>query len=546
MAFDTPTRLAATTLIVRDQAAGFEVLMVRRSLQASFVPGSHVFPGGAVDDLDGHDEVLACCDETADQAAERLGGMPRAIDHLVAGLRECFEECGLWLGAPGELPATDLQAWRDRLRSGEVGLAEVSRALGLRLATRQLAPWSHWVTPIDLPKRFDTRFFVTVAPPGQTPSVDAAETIGLSWVSPREALQAHARGEFAMEFATRHTLASLAGFERVSDLMAHAHTPRPIEPHHPRAARDARGARVVLLPGDFAYAEVQRLDPRGTASATAAIVTGVPVRLGERVWRLTAPNAGAMTGPGTNTYLVGRDDRHVVIDPGPVIDAHIDAILQATQGRIDAVLVTHTHPDHSPAAARLATLTGAECVGLAPPPHGRQDHGFAPTREPADGEVFEWAGVRLQAVHTPGHASNHVCWWLQEDGLVFTGDHLMQGSTVVIDPPDGDMAVYLRSLRMLPQRLPGLAWLAPGHGFLMDQPERAIERLVRHRLAREDKVRQALRAVQPASLDQLLDRVYDDVPQALHPVARRSLWAHLLKLVADGEVHEADGLWRMA
>jgi glyoxylase-like metal-dependent hydrolase (beta-lactamase superfamily II) len=303
---------------------------------------------------------------------------------------------------------------------------------------------------------------------------------------------------------------------------------------------------VVLLPGDPAYAEVQRLDPKGTASATAAIVTGVPVRLGEAVWRLTAPNAGRMTGPGTNTYLVGRGGRHVVIDPGPVIESHIEAILQATGGQVDAVLVTHTHPDHSPAAARVAALTGAPCIGLAPPPHGRQDHGFAPTREPADGEVFEWAGCRLQAVHTPGHASNHVCWWLEQDGLLFTGDHLMQGSTVVIDPPDGDMAVYLRSLRMLPQRLPGLAWLAPGHGFLIAQPEQAIERLVQHRLAREDKLRRALQAAQPASLDELLGRVYDDVPPALHPVARRSLWAHLLKLVADGEVNEVEGHWRIA
>lgn len=544
MAFDTPARLAATTLILRPQPTGFQVLMVRRSLQASFMPGSHVFPGGAVDDNDAHADLLACCDETAEEAARRLG-FPRAIDHLVAALRECYEECGLWLGA-GAVAHPDAPLWRERLRRGEASLAQASRAMGLCLGTRSLAPWSHWVTPIDLPKRFDTRFFVTLAPAGQEPTVDAAETIALRWVAPLEALELYEQGQFSMEFATRETLRSLSVFPDLDALMDHARQPRRLETHHPRAARDGRGGRVVILANHPAYAEIQRLDPAGTTSARAAIVPGEAVRLAPTVWRLTAPNPGVMTGPGTNTYLVGRDGRYLVIDPGPRVDTHLDAILAVTGGAIDALLVTHTHIDHSPAADRLAALTGARRIGLPPPPHGRHDGEFTPDLEPADGQVIEAAGVRLEAVHTPGHASNHVCWWLAEEGMLFTGDHLMQGSTVVIDPPDGDMAAYLRSLRMLPGRLPGLAWLAPGHGFLVAEPQRAIERLIAHRLAREDKVRRALAAQGEAGLDELLPRVYDDVPGGLHPVARRSLLAHLLKLREDGEALEAGERWRLA
>ncbi len=144
-------------------------------------------------------------------------------------------------------------------------------------------------------------------------------------------------------------------------------------------------------------------------------------------------------------------------------------------------------------------------------------------------------------VHTPGHASNHLCYLLEEEATLFTGDHVMQGSTVVIDPPDGDMAEYLASLEGLLDE--GLEWLAPGHGFLIAQPADEIRRLVRHRLAREAKVAERLRASGPTSLDALLPRVYDDVPEGLHPVARRSLLAHLLKLASDGRAREAGGEW---
>jgi glyoxylase-like metal-dependent hydrolase (beta-lactamase superfamily II) len=253
-----------------------------------------------------------------------------------------------------------------------------------------------------------------------------------------------------------------------------------------------------------------------------------------------------MTGPGTNTYLVGDAARGAwtVIDPGPADPAHLRALQAAAPGPIERILVTHTHKDHSPGAAELARATGAPVLGRrALHPHG-QDESFEPQREVADGEVFPVGeGLALKAVHTPGHASNHLCFLLPHERMLFTGDHVMQGSTVVINPPDGDMAAYLDALRALLE-VP-LDWLAPGHGFLVARPRAVIEALIRHRLAREARVLEAMKALAPAPIDTLLPRVYADVPPALHPMARRSLLAHLLKLQGDGIAALRDETWAL-
>jgi glyoxylase-like metal-dependent hydrolase (beta-lactamase superfamily II) len=246
-----------------------------------------------------------------------------------------------------------------------------------------------------------------------------------------------------------------------------------------------------------------------------------------------------MTGPGTNTYIVGDADL-AVIDPGPEIDSHIGLILEL--GRIRWILVTHTHPDHSPAAARLHQATGAIRLGLTPPQGQHQDQSFEPDMVPEDGQRLALACGVIKAIHTPGHASNHVCYLLEEDRIVFTGDHVMQGSTVVINPPDGDMAAYLESLRRLDEE--AVDYIAPGHGFLVGDPREMVERLVRHRLLRESKTIGALRVVGPASLEALTPTVYDDVPAFKHGWAARSLLAHLLKLQADGAAAESGGVWR--
>ena len=264
------------------------------------------------------------------------------------------------------------------------------------------------------------------------------------------------------------------------------------------------------------------------------------------VRRLVARNPGFMTGPGTNTYLVGHD-RYLVIDPGPEDAVHTQRILGETGGRIDAVLATHTHPDHSPAAQALADATGAKVMGKAAPVHGRQDSGFKPAVELYDRSEVTAGSFTLLAVHTPGHASNHLCYLLKDTGLLFTGDHLMQGSTVVISPPDGSMTEYLRSLERL-QTMP-VTRLAPGHGHTIDDAQAEIARIITHRLQREAKVVERLGRLGRANLDTLVASVYDDVDARLHPVAKGSLLAHLLKLEEDGRVvrdsPEINALWSL-
>lgn len=258
-------RPAATTLVVRDAALGrLEVLMVRRSAQASFMPGAYVFPGGAVDAADGTATCLRCCDESAAALVQRVGSVTgtgeRASAFAVAALRECFEECGLWLMAPVNAAARagQLPGLRSRLHEGEPfeAVAHEAYAAGWPLATSALAPWSHWVTPLGLPKRFDTLFFVAEAPAGQEPSVDAGETTTLAWVHPREALAAFDRGEFQMEFATVRTMESLAPFaaKSVVALREHATSQRHLPPVHPRLHLGADGRPVdILLPGQPGY-----------------------------------------------------------------------------------------------------------------------------------------------------------------------------------------------------------------------------------------------------------------------------------------------------
>lgn len=300
----------------------------------------------------------------------------------------------------------------------------------------------------------------------------------------------------------------------------------------------------MLKPGDAAYAEIGKLDPAGAGTASCDIVPGVATRLSARVRRVAAPNASFMTGPGTNSYIIGDGDEVTIIDPGPAIESHIDALLEITGGRIRSILATHTHPDHSPAAAILKARTGAELLGRAPPRLELQDQSFEPDRVLADGERIEAGETRFRVIHTPGHASNHLCYLLEDERLLFTGDHVMQGSTVVINPPDGDMTAYLASLRLLQRE--EIDFFAPGHGFLVGEPREMVELLVRHRLFRESKVVNVVQELGAAYLEELVLRVYDDVPEDRHRVASRSLLAHLIKLRDEGRVAERDGRWSLS
>jgi glyoxylase-like metal-dependent hydrolase (beta-lactamase superfamily II) len=306
-----------------------------------------------------------------------------------------------------------------------------------------------------------------------------------------------------------------------------------------------REGPCLIGPTHPAYAEVAMADPQGHGTAFCDIQPGIVTRLSSRVRRLTAPNAGMMTGPGTNSYLIGDGDDIALIDPGPADPDHLRSLLNV-EGRIATIFVTHTHKDHSPAAALLKRETGAVLYGLPPPlsdnkAGDNQDRTFQPDIVLTDGDIVALPSGVLRAIHTPGHASNHLCYLLQDERLLFTGDHVMQGSTVVINPPDGDMAAYVASLNKL--RDERIDYFAPGHGFIIGRPADMIDRLLRHRNLREKKTLTGLKSFGRANLDELTPIVYDDVPPQKHPWAARSLLAHLIKLEAEGAVTLTDGIW---
>ena len=252
--------------------------------------------------------------------------------------------------------------------------------------------------------------------------------------------------------------------------------------------------------------------------------------LSARVRRIVAPNHGPMTGPGTNTYVVGETDL-VLVDPGPAEPTHVEAILDCVGDQLKFIACTHTHPDHSPAAACLAEVTGAKMIGRVTADDQHQDLTFRPAAQIEDDDCISGEGWTLRAIRTPGHVDNHVCFLLEEEGMVFAGDHIMNGSTVVIVPPGGNMADYIASLRRLLDY--DVKVVAPGHGELIPDCRGEVEKLVRHRLMREAKVASALDSV-PQSLDGLVVRVYDDVDPVMHEWAKLSLLAHLIKLEGEG------------
>ena len=544
-------RHSASLIVLRDGVDGLEVLMLRRAERAGDQnSGAAVFPGGHLDATDTRAHPL-CIGLTDAQASSRLGIAAGGLNYWVAALRECFEESGLLLAVDAADHWADLEALgdedavmalRQRLNAGEVDIASLCEQHGWRLATDRVPYFSHWLTPPGRPKRFDTRFFVAVAPPRQGARVDATESAELMWLKPADALAAER--QLKLMLVTEETLRALSKFERAADVLAFATQPREVPLMMPRIGRSAQGMRPVL-PTHWAYAEIGRLDPDGRGDVGIELVPGRAVRLSPRIVRVTADNGSVMTGPGTNSYFVGDPGGPcALIDPGPDDATHVQALLDAAPGPITRILVTHTHKDHSPAAQALKAATGAPLFGRVANFPEWQDVAFRPDTALAHGErIALGADTTLRVIHTPGHASNHLCYLLEQENLLFTGDHLMQGSTVVINPPDGDMQAYLQSLRMLLDE--DLEWLAPGHGFLIERPHDVVHKTIAHRLQREAKVVAAIEQLGRGDIDALLPLVYADVSPKLHAVAARSLRAHLLKLHADGRADEAQGQWSL-
>ena len=265
-----------------------------------------------------------------------------------------------------------------------------------------------------------------------------------------------------------------------------------------------------------------------------------PIRLTNNIHRLTSKNASQMTGPGTNTYIVGRS-RFVVIDPGPALEPHIQNILYNFGHSIEAIMVTHTHKDHSPAAKVIAKETGAQLFGTVIKNDGHQDPTFSTTKNIDDGQTFKFSEVDVKAIQTPGHVANHICYLIESDKFLITGDHLMEGTTVVIIPPSGNMKDYMESLRKL--LFFDFDYIGPGHGKVIRKPKREIERVYQHRLKREKKILKIITEAEPSTIDELTKKAYGDVNESLHFWASKSLLAHLIKLESEQLVIQKKGKW---
>lgn len=289
-----------------------------------------------------------------------------------------------------------------------------------------------------------------------------------------------------------------------------------------------------------------------TAPDMADMPTGTLLQISPRIGRLLAPNPSPFTYTGTQTYLVGSEDV-AVIDPGPADPDHLAALLAAIADRpVRAILCTHTHRDHSPAAAPLAAQTGAPIVGCAPlvldDDGPRADAAFDPSYTPdrilADGEQVTGEGWTLEAVATPGHTSNHLCFALLEEHALFTGDHVMGWSTSVISPPDGDMADYMRSMQRLLDREDVIYY--PAHGDPVPNPRRLVRGMMGHRKQREGQILRFLQRHGASEIPAMVAQMYKGVDPRLHPAAGRSVLAHLIDLDGRGVAEVAgDGRWQL-
>ena len=272
---------------------------------------------------------------------------------------------------------------------------------------------------------------------------------------------------------------------------------------------------------------------------------GSTAELTPLIRRVIARNPSAFTFHGTGTYIVGRG-KVAIIDPGPELAEHVDALLQAVRGEtVTHILITHTHSDHSPATRAVQKATGATTYGFgshpAPPP-GMQpqesgDHAFKPDVTVADGDIIAGSGWTMEALHTPGHISNHLCFGLCEENALFSGDHVMGWSTSVISPPDGNMRDYFASLRKLLPRGDRLYY--PTHGGPIPEPQDFVRQFIAHREEREQQIVACIRNG-AATIPAMVEIMYKDVPKQLHAAAARSVLAHMIHMHETGRVL-ADG-----
>ena len=530
-------RAAATVLLLRDAPNGLEVLMTRRSMTASFAPGAYVFPGGGIDAADS---------AAHSQSTRRANQSDLHLTQAIAAIRESFEELGVLLArhADGRYANTKDIASLDR----EAPFAAQCKERGLTLLGDEVFVLAHWIADRDLTRRFDVPFLVARMPEGQEPVADEAEQFEPSWVSPADALARHDEGRFFLIFPTIRTLQRLQAYTTVDEVLQACASGQPLWTSCPRTGLLA-GQEARFMEHEAPFGELALTCPDGQIAHALDWQTTRAVPLLKNVMRLTAPNPGVMTGPGTNSYLIGETSSgYIVIDPGPADTDHLARLFEASRGDIRMIVCTHSHPDHSPGALPLQEMCTDEgraappILGLASLPTARAASAFTPDRALLNQELLTLTGIAQEAeithtlmvLHTPGHAANHICLLLLEDGLLFSGDHILNGSTTVVDPPDGNMTAYLDSLQLLSVACDehGVDFIAPAHGYIIGEAQTAIAQLRAHRLKREAKINGVMRANPGGTLDDWVPLAYDDVDKRIWPVAKRSLLAHAERLRA--------------
>jgi glyoxylase-like metal-dependent hydrolase (beta-lactamase superfamily II)/8-oxo-dGTP pyrophosphatase MutT (NUDIX family) len=480
-------RLAATIVLLRDSRDGLEVLLTIRPPHLSFMGGATVFPGGAVAEADR--DLRWERASVLGRAEAEIGLDVAGADALAArvcALREAFEEVG-WI--TGEGP------W-ERLQRGDGAtpdrFLERCLELNVRLGTERLHPAGRWVTPLGSPVRFDAQFFLAPADEAWEPSPDPREVAGCHWTTPELALQ---------ELAGGHAIMAPPTIEMLQRL---------------RAQPSVEGA----------------LTSSPNRDSRSRILTA---RLSPVVEVVLAPNPGLMTGPGTNTYIVGSGPV-LVIDPAVTEASYLAAVVEA--GPIAAIAITHRHPDHVGGAAELARRTGAPVRAF-----GAGPAGGAPVEPLHEGEALAVPGATLSWIHSPGHARDHVCFLLEGAASLFSGDNILGEGTAVISPPDGDMGAYLASLERL--RELDVDRIYPGHFRALDGGSWVIDRLLEHRAQRAGAILDVLKT-RPLRPEEIVSVVYRDVSSELHSLAARTVVAHLELLERQDRVARTDEGWCLA
>jgi glyoxylase-like metal-dependent hydrolase (beta-lactamase superfamily II)/8-oxo-dGTP pyrophosphatase MutT (NUDIX family) len=463
-----------------------ELLFVRRPDSMRFLGGFHAFIGGALDEGDSSQESISAADLAPDKATEILGdaagGLP-AIGFFICAVRELFEEVGVLLTSDGsQFDASEFEEARRELLQDRVSIGEVASRLGVTLGTDKLRFHSRWVAPKALPIRFDVRVFLTLDSGNLDP--DPREVDRVQWMSAPMALALAEAGEILMAPPTVATVSALMPYQSVDELL--------------------KGERAITAPKIEVHSPLVR--------------------------RIVAPNASIMTGPGTNSWIVGTKDV-IVIDPGSMEPEHVEGL--ANSGDVRTVLLTHHHPDHISGALELAEMTGAELASSSM----FFSRSAMSGRGLEEGDLITVPGATLEVFDTPGHAFGHISLLLREEQALFTGDLILGEGTPVISPPDGDLIQYMESLDKMIDLEP--ARLYPGHFDPRDDAREWMAWYKAHRLERESEILRVLE--KRSSIPEIVEIVYAGYPEALHPIAERTVLAHLLKLVNESRaVQEGD------